>query len=115
MQLHLSPRHLKLTASIHEYAAKKILAIEDLAEIIAAHVVLIADETAKPKDRFCVKAHLAVPGPDIHAEDRDEDLYAALDKVAGKLARQLRKRHTAIIDKRRQRKQREREKSKRGI
>ena len=33
MQIHLSPRHLKLTAAIYEYAAKKILAIENLAEI----------------------------------------------------------------------------------
>lgn len=115
MQLHLSPRHLRLTAAIHEYAAKKILAIEGIADIIAAHVVLISDEAAKPKDRFCVKVHLAVAGPDIHAEDRNSDLYAALDGVSSKLSRQLRKRHTALIDKRRQVKQREREKARRGL
>lgn len=115
MQLHLSPRHLRLTAAIHEYAAKKILAIEEYADIIAAHVVLICDETAKPRDRFCVKVHLGVAGPDIHAEAHDADLYAALDGVAAKLARQLRKRHTAKIDKRRQKVQREKEKSRRGI
>jgi putative sigma-54 modulation protein len=115
MQLHLSPRHLRLTAAIHEYAARKILAIEGIADIIAAHVVLISDEAAKPKDRFCVKVHLAVAGPDIHAEERSDDLYAALDGVSGKLTRQLRKRHTARIDKRRQQAQRAREKLRRGL
>ncbi len=115
MQLHLSPRHLRLTAAIHEYAAKKIRAIEGIADIIAAHVVLISDATAKPDDRFCVKVHLAVPGPDIHAEERNANLQAALDGVASKLARQLRKRHTAKIDKRRQTKQRAKEKARRGL
>ena len=42
-----------------------------------------------------------ISGPDIHAEDHDADLYAALDKVTDKLARQLRKRKTRLSDKRR--------------
>ena len=114
MQLHLSPRNLKLTAAIHSYAAEKIQSIEGLAEIIAAHVVLVSDHTAKPKDHFSVKVHLAVAGPDIHAEDKDADLYAALDKVVAKLSRQLRKRKTVLVDKRRQTAQRKVEKTKRG-
>ncbi len=114
MQLHLSPRNLRLTAAIHQYAAEKILHLEDLSdEIIAAHVVLINDEAARAQKKFTVKAHLAVPGPDIHAEESGEDLYAALDKVAARLARQMRKRHTALIDKRRQVKQRSKEAAKR--
>ncbi len=114
MQLHLSPRNLRLTAAIHQYAAEKILHLEDLAgELMAAHVVLIHDEAASAKKKFSVKAHLAVPGPDIHAEETGEDLYAALDKVASRLARQLRKRHTALIDKRRQQKQRSKERTRR--
>lgn len=100
MQIHLSPRHLRLTAAIHSHCANKIEHLEELAgEIVAAHVVLIQDEAAKPADRFSVKVHLAVPGPDIHAEETAEDLYAALDLVVDKLARQLRKRKTKLKDK----------------
>ncbi len=114
MQLHLSPRNLRLTATIHQYAAEKMLHLEELAsDIIAVHVVLLNDEGASPKSQFTVKAHLAVPGPDIHAEETGADLYAALDKVAARLARQLRKRRTATADKRRQTKQRATEKRKR--
>jgi putative sigma-54 modulation protein len=110
MQLHLSPRNIKLTAAIHQYAATKIEQIEQLGDILAAHVVLIHDEAAKPEDRFRVKAHLAVPGPDIHADVLDADLYAALDKVSSALGRQLRKRKTVLVDKRRQKTQRLKEK-----
>jgi putative sigma-54 modulation protein len=100
MQIHLSPRHLRLTAAIHSHCANKIEHLEELAgDVIAAHVVLIHDEVAKPKDRYSVKVHLAVPGPDIHAEDSAEELYAALDLVMDKLARQLRKRKTKLKDK----------------
>jgi putative sigma-54 modulation protein len=112
MQIHISPRNLRLTAAVHQYTAEKIEAIENLGDIIAAHVVLIHDENTKPKERFCVKAHLAVAGPDIHAEVFDADLYAALDKVSSVLGRQLRKRKTARVDKRRQTRQQTKEKAK---
>jgi putative sigma-54 modulation protein len=102
MQIHLSPRNVRLTAAIHQRVAEKILHLEDLAsDILAAHVVLVHDEASKPDRRFSIKAHLAISGPDIHAEQYAEDLYAALDLVIDKLARQLRKRKTRLTDKRR--------------
>lgn len=102
MQIHLSPRHLRLTAAIHQHAATKVLHLEELAgDIVAAHVVLIHDEAANPSDRHTVKVHLAIPGPDIHAQESHADLYAALDLVMDKLARQLRKRKTRLTDKKR--------------
>ena len=42
MQIHLSPRHLRLTAAIHSHTATKIAHLEELAnDIVAAHIVLI--------------------------------------------------------------------------
>ena len=100
MQIHLSPRHLTLTAAIHSYVAGKVEHLEELSgEILAAHVVLFHDERKNPKKSYVVKVHLAVPGPDIHAEDAEGDLYAAIDKVVDKLAQQLRKRKTKLKDK----------------
>ena len=97
MQIHLSPRHLTLTAAIHGYVAEKVNHLEQLTDnILAAHVVLMHDETKTKK--HIVKVHLAVPGPDIHAEDAEDDLYSAIDKVVGKLSMQLRKRKTKIAD-----------------
>ena len=99
MQIHLSPRHLTLTAAIHGYVAEKVEHLEELThEILAAHVVLFHDERKNPKKSFTVKIHVAVPGPDIHAEDSEPDLYAAIDKVLDKVAQQLRKRKTKLKD-----------------
>lgn len=113
MQIHITPRHLRLTAAIHQAAASHVSVVENLGtEILGAHVVLMHDETAKPADRYTVKVHLAVSGPDIHAEQNAEDLYVALEKVVDKLCRQLRKRKTAIKDKRRSTAQRATEREK---
>ena len=102
MQIHLSPRNVRLTAAIHSHAAEKIEHLEGLcSQIIAVHIVLVHDDTAKPASRYGVKVHLALAGPDIHAEEHDADLYVAFDKVIDKLARQLRKRKTRLGDKRR--------------
>jgi len=113
MQIHLSPRHLRLTPSIHQHAATVVASLEDYAEIIAAHLVLIYDEVAKPEHRFGVKVHLAVRGKDVHADVTAETLHSALDQAGDKLARQLRKRKTKLTDKRRSKLQKERER-KRG-
>ena len=114
MQIHVSPRHLTLTASIHAAVAAHIGHLEEIAgDILAAHVVLLAADAEQPDKRFSVKAHLALPGPDVFAEDSEKDLYVALERVTEKLARQLRKRKTAL-GKRRQTTQRTAEGQRRG-
>ena len=114
MQIHLSPRHVRLSASIHGHAAGVVAALEDYTEIIAAHLVLLHDEAAKPEHRFGVKAHIAVRGKDVHAEVKAETLHAALDLAGDKLARQLRKRKTKLTDKRRSTLSRAKERVRRG-
>lgn len=115
MQIHLSPRHIPLTAAIHTYVAEKVSQLEEINDrILAAHVVLVRDEKRNPEQMFCVKVHLAVPGPDLHAQDFDGDLYAAIDKVYAKISRQLRKRKTKIVDKKKADWQRAVERRKRG-
>jgi putative sigma-54 modulation protein len=114
MQIHLSPRHLRLTASMHTHAAGVVASLEDYTDIIAAHIVMIHDEAAKPHHRFGVKAHIAVAGKDLHADVTAETLHAALDLAGDKLARQLRKRKTKLTDKRRTKIARAKEVAKRG-
>ncbi len=106
MQIHLSPRHIRLSAAIHAHVASVIGQVEDLAEIFAAHVVLEHDDAAKPADRNSAKIHLALQGRDAFATATAETIHAALDLVGAKLARQLRKKKTAAIDKPRRKAQR---------
>jgi putative sigma-54 modulation protein len=114
MHIHLSPRHLVLTGAIHSFVAEKLSHLETITdEILAAHVVLLHDESKTKK--YAVKVHLGLPGPDIHAEDAEADLYAAIDKVTDKLARQLRKRKTRIKSAKKHRSQLASEAKKRGV
>ncbi len=99
MKIHYSVRHLKLTTAIRDYVDDKIGTMDRLDDLaLGAHVVLYHDETkgAKP---FCVKAHIAIPGNDIHAETHDKDLYAAIDLVVDKIAAQMRKHKGKIVAK----------------
>lgn len=100
MQIHLSPRHIQLTAAIHAHVADKVAHLEEFTDkILAAHVVLLFDEHRSKKKDYQVKIHLAMPGPDLHAEDAEDDLYAAIDKAVDKLVQQLRKRKTKTNEK----------------
>jgi putative sigma-54 modulation protein len=116
MQIHISSRHLKLTGAIQAYVAQKISHLEHLTEdIIGAHVVLIHDENKTPSRAFNVKVHLGVPGPDMHIEEYNSDMYAAIDIAVEKLARQLRKRKTKKVTSKKHKAQVAREVEKRGF
>ncbi len=115
MQIHLSPRHLTLTAAIHAYVAEKMSHIEHLsAHVIAAHVVLLQDESKTGVKKFIAKVHLAVSGPDIYAEASRPDLYAAVDEVVAKITRMIRKRKTRMTIAKKHRSQLDSEERKRG-
>lgn len=103
MQIHISPRDVKLTAAIHAYVASKVSHLEHFADdIIGAHVAIHHDVTRAGKHAFVIKVHLALPGPDLHGEDRGHDLYQAIDLVVERLAEQLRHRKSKLTKGRRE-------------
>jgi putative sigma-54 modulation protein len=98
MQIHISPRDVKLTPAIHTYVAQKIEGLEHFGlNLIGAHVALFHDDKRAFKHAFVVKVHLALPGPDIHAEDHGHELYCAIDVVCERLAEQLRHRKGKLV------------------
>lgn len=114
MQIHITSRHLKLTEAIRTFVTDKITHLEHACDhIMGAHIVLWHDKTRSPEKAFCVKVHLAIPGPDIHLEETTGDLYSAVDLVTTKLYRQLRKRKTSRQKKTRVNARKEKEKLRR--
>lgn len=102
MQIHISPRQVKLTAAIHSYVAQKLGHLEHFADnIIGAHVAIWHDDSRAAKHAYVIKVHLAVPGPDLYAEDHGHDLYAAIDIVTDRLTEQLRHRKSRLTKGRR--------------
>ena len=98
MQIHISPRDIKLTGAIHSYVAQKIEGLEHFGlGLFGAHVALWHDDQRAVKHAFVVKVHLALKGPDLHAEDHGHELYQAIDVVTEKLAEQLRHRKSKLV------------------
>ena len=98
MQIHISPRHVKLSPAIHSYVAQKIDSLEHFGlDLIGAHVAVWHDDTRAQKHAFVVKVHLALRGPDLHAEDHGHTLYTAIDLVVERLAEQLRHKKSKLV------------------
>ncbi len=63
MQIHISPRDVKLTPAIHTYVAQKIEGLEHFGlNLIGAHVALWHDDKRAFKHAFVVKVHLPCVG-----------------------------------------------------
>jgi putative sigma-54 modulation protein len=64
--------------------------------IIDARVTLEHDHKRVADKQFTCSIRLSVRGPDLFAEDREEDLYAAIDLVSKKIEQLIRKRHNKV-------------------
>lgn len=107
MNIHLNLHQFKLTDSIRAFAISKISRLSSFdPEVQSADVTLAHDYGAGPEEKFSATVRLALPGKDVHATDTRHDLYAAINAVRDKLARQLRKRKTRLTQMRRQKRQR---------
>jgi len=94
MNLILSTHNVTLTKAIEEHIISRINKLEHLDRFaIDARVILERDKTKAAERQFSCSMRLAVPGPDLFAEDVESDLYAAIDLVAKKIEQQIRKRH----------------------
>ena len=95
MKLILVPHSVTLTKAIEDHLVAKIEKLDHFDKrAIDARVILEHDHKRIPERAFSCSMRLSVRGPDLFAEDRDEDLYAAIDKVAKKIEGQIRKRHS---------------------
>lgn len=95
MNLVVSPHNLTLTEAIEDHIRSKIEKLEHLDhKAISANVTIEHDKTKAPESAFKCSIRLAVPGPDLYAEDVESNLYAAIDLVTKKIEQQIRKRHS---------------------
>ena len=95
MKLIIIPHGVTLTKAIEDHIVAKIDKLDHLDKrVIDARVILEHDHNRAPDKEFSCSIRLAVRGPDLFAEDREADLYAAIDIVTKKIGQQLRKRHS---------------------
>src|SRR5262245_12829746 len=95
MKLVLTTHNLTLSPAIKEHLRARLSKLDHLDRFaIDARVTLEHDHTKTPERAFSCAIFLAMPGPDLFAEDSESDLYAAIDLVTKKIQQQLRKRHS---------------------
>ena len=94
-------RHLQITDAINDHVTKKIESLHlDYPKIIEAHVILEVE-----KYRHSAEVILACSNHiTIEACEECDDMYAAIDQVTDKIARQMRKYKTRLMRKHRPRK-----------
>ena len=84
MQVSLSGHHVEITDSMRAYVNEKIERLErHFDQALDIHVVLTVE-----KMRHRAEATLHVSGGSLHADDVQEDMYAAIDGLVDKLDRQ---------------------------
>lgn len=95
MKLILSTHNVTLTKAIEDHVIAKLEKLDHFDKrAIDARVTLEHDHTRAPERQFSCSMRLSVRGPDLFAEDRESDLYAAIDLVTKKIEQQIRKRHS---------------------
>lgn len=101
MKFVLTTHNVKLTAAIEDHILSKIEKLEHFDRwAVDARVNLEHDKTRSPEKQFKCSIRLGVRGPDLYAEDAENDLYAAIDLVTKKIEQQIRKQHSKKIAKR---------------
>ena len=94
MKFILSTHNVTLTKAIEDHILARIEKLEHLDRYCtSARVTLEHNHLKGPERQFSCAIRLSVPGPDLFAQDRQSDLYAAIDLAAKKIEQQLRKRH----------------------
>lgn len=98
MKLILTTHNLTLTKAIEDHIISRINKFEHFDRFAIDARVGLEHDNKKPTERqFKCSIRLAVPGPDLYAEDYESDLYTAIDLVAKKIEQQIRKRQGKFI------------------
>src|SRR3989304_8963798 len=94
MQLTLPGHHIDVTPARRDYVEKKMdRVVRHFDQVIDVHCVLTVE-----KLQHRAEATLGVSGAVIHADSIDGDMYAAIDALADKLDRRVRKHKEKLTD-----------------
>lgn len=99
MEVTVIGRKVTITDALNDYAVEKIgNAMKVLSIDIPKAEVVLRVEKNRAVPCIC-EVTIRPKGHTIHVEEHEEDMYAAIDVAAAKVARQLRKYKTRVLDK----------------
>ena len=94
MQLTLTGHHVEVTPPLREYVRKKLeRVLRHFERVVDVRCILTVE-----KLEHRAEATLGVSGAVIHADAKEADMYAAIDSLADKLDRLVRKHKEKLAD-----------------
>lgn len=94
MQINITGHHVDITPALHAYVEEKFERLErHFDNITNAHVILEIE-----KDRQKAEATVHISRGQVYADSEDENMYAAIDSLADKLDRQIKKHKEKLKD-----------------
>ena len=94
MQLDITGHHVEVSEPLKDYVASKLEKIERHFDLVTdVHCILRVE-----KLRHKAEATVSVNGAKIYADHTEEDMYAAIDGLAYKLERRVRKHKEKLVD-----------------
>jgi putative sigma-54 modulation protein len=99
MEVVFKSKNMELTDALKDHARQKVTKVEHLGLTFEElEVKLIVEKNPSIKDNQIAELTVSGNGMLFRATDRDRDMYVAIDKAVGKLARQIKKYHGKQID-----------------
>ena len=87
MQINLTGHHIEVTESLRDHVNEKLARLErHFDKVSNTHVILTVENV-----RHKAEATVHMSGHDIFAESTEDDMYTAIDRLAEKLDRQVKK------------------------
>ncbi|MGI9260470.1 MAG: ribosome hibernation-promoting factor, HPF/YfiA family [Woeseiaceae bacterium] len=94
MQLDITGHHVEVTDPLKEYVASKFKKTQRHFDLVTdMHCILTVE-----KLRHKAEATVIVNGAKIYADATEPDMYAAIDSLANKLERRVRKHKEKLVD-----------------
>lgn len=94
MQLNITGHHIEITPALQTYVQSKFEKLErHFDHVTNVHVVLTVE-----KLRHKAEATVHISGADVFADAIEADMYAAIDMLADKLDRQIKKHKEKLTD-----------------
>lgn len=94
MQLSVTGHHVEVTAALRSYVEKKLdRIVRHFDHVIDTHCVLTVEKLLHKAE-----ATVRVRGESLHALASEGDMYAAIDALADKLERRVRKHKEKLTD-----------------
>jgi putative sigma-54 modulation protein len=90
MDITIRSRNISITDRLNEYVTKKAAKLDRyLPTIDEAHMELSMEKTRSAQDRQVAQLTVRSRGTILRAEERDQDIFAAIDAVLDKMQRQI--------------------------